>query len=162
MKFAKMLKDRRAAKKYTQATLADLVGCTPSYISELENGQKLPPPQHTTIRIAYCLRFDDETDRDFQKFEEEFWNAAKEARDAHDQQKSERILTSYQRVRSAPQQTGVPFPSNTVATPTLKDKWLGLIRETYPGCSDEVYRAAYDFCQNTLSSFIKSVATMRV
>lgn len=42
-RFARRMRERRAKKKLSQQALAELMGCSISYVSMLERGQRTPP-----------------------------------------------------------------------------------------------------------------------
>jgi transcriptional regulator with XRE-family HTH domain len=48
-RFGKLINDGRRAKRITLRKLGQLVGVSPSYLSEIENGIKQPPKDKTTI-----------------------------------------------------------------------------------------------------------------
>ncbi len=60
-KFAEVLKEGRRNREFTLRQLAQLAGCSPSYISEMENGVRLPPKSEKAIKkLAKLLKIDPE------------------------------------------------------------------------------------------------------
>ncbi len=57
--FKKILSEQRRNNKLTLRKLSELTGISASYLSEIENGVKLPPKKETSIkRIAKALNYD--------------------------------------------------------------------------------------------------------
>ncbi len=59
--FKKILSTRRRRNKLTLRNLSELTGISASYLSEIENGVKLPPKDEDKIkRLANALQYDNE------------------------------------------------------------------------------------------------------
>lgn len=56
--FGQLMYERRLALGLTQAALAVRAGMSMSYVSELENSKRLPPPRRTAARLARALEMD--------------------------------------------------------------------------------------------------------
>jgi transcriptional regulator with XRE-family HTH domain len=59
-RFGEMLETARRAKKITLRKLSTLVGLSPSFLSEIENGRRMPPREAEKLRdLALVLNLDE-------------------------------------------------------------------------------------------------------
>jgi transcriptional regulator with XRE-family HTH domain len=60
-RFGQMLETARQAKRITLRKLGQLVGLSPSYLSEIEHGRRLPPKDEEKIQdLAVVLNLDED------------------------------------------------------------------------------------------------------
>lgn len=85
-KFSEIVRSTREAKGLTQAQLAEKIGVTSAYISELENDRKMPPPYATTAVLAQALDLD----------ADELWELAQAEREEYKRRSEERKKAALQ------------------------------------------------------------------